>query len=448
MTASAPAGRVLAVGFGITVGMWAVGYVSRLPFILAPSPLVLAALLVCPLAVGFAVGRRAAGGIRLALLGGTLAGVLNLLVLGSFLSATDAPNTIRPAALLFVPGSILVAAALAAAGAALGARRRVDGRPPDWTAAFAKVAAAATFLLVIVGGLVTSEKAGLAVVDWPNSFGYNMFLYPFSRMTGGIYYEHAHRLFGSLVGLTTIVLAIHLRFADPRRWLRRLAAAAVVLVIVQGILGGLRVTGKFTLSDDPSLTEPNTYLAVAHGVLGQLFLSTMVAIAVFASRAWKEASSRGAAFPRSDRTLTVSLVGALVAQLALGAIQRHLAMGLAVHIAMACVVFLLAVTAGLRAWTSGRAVESVHRAAGAAVVAVVVVQFLLGLSAFILTQVTNGSMVPFLVTVAVTTLHQATGAALLAASVVLAAWARRRPAPAPALAEGQGLASSANPRSS
>ena len=65
----------------------------------------------------------------------------------------------------------------------------------------------ATLFLLIAGGLVTSAREGLAVVDWPNSFGYNMFLYPPSRMTGGIYYERAHRLFGSLVGLTVLVLA-------------------------------------------------------------------------------------------------------------------------------------------------------------------------------------------------------------------------------------------------
>jgi cytochrome c oxidase assembly protein subunit 15 len=64
-----------------------------------------------------------------------------------------------------------------------------------WTSAFAWVTATATFFLLAIGGIVTAQEAGLAVVDWPNSFGYNMFLYPLSRMTGGIYFEHAHRLF-------------------------------------------------------------------------------------------------------------------------------------------------------------------------------------------------------------------------------------------------------------
>ena len=97
--------------------------------------------------------------------------------------------------------------------------------------------------MVRVGWCERSTGTGLAVVDWPNSFGYNMFLYPFSRMTGGIYYEHAHRLFGALVGLTTVVLAAMLQVRDARPWVRRLGWATVALVGIQGLLGGLRVTG-------------------------------------------------------------------------------------------------------------------------------------------------------------------------------------------------------------
>ena len=75
------------------------------------------------------------------------------------------------------------------------------------------------------------------MADWPTSYGYNMFLYPFSRMTGGIYYEHAHRLLGALVGLTTLSLAVHLAMVETRPFVKRMGAAAVVLVVVQGILG-------------------------------------------------------------------------------------------------------------------------------------------------------------------------------------------------------------------
>jgi len=127
----------------------------------------------------------------------------------------------------------------------------------------------AALLLLTAGGLVTSKEAGLAVVDWPNSFGYNMFFYPLSRMTGGIFYEHAHRLLGTLVGLSVIVLTVQLWRADDRTWVKWLSVCLLVMIVCQGILGGLRVTGHFTLSTSREAVAPSITLAVIHGVLGQ-----------------------------------------------------------------------------------------------------------------------------------------------------------------------------------
>ena len=76
--------------------------------------------------------------------------------------------------------------------------------------------ACATFPLLFIGGLVTSKGAGLAVPDWPTTFGYNMFLYPWSKMVGGIFYEHSHRLVASTVGLLTIALALTFWFTEAR----------------------------------------------------------------------------------------------------------------------------------------------------------------------------------------------------------------------------------------
>jgi cytochrome c oxidase assembly protein subunit 15 len=96
--------------------------------------------------------------------------------------------------------------------------------------------------LLLSGGLVTSKGVGMTVPDWPNSYGYNMFLFPLSRWVGGIFYEHVHRLIASGVGLMTILLAISLWMTEPRKWVRVLGYIAVVTVVVQGVLGGLRVT--------------------------------------------------------------------------------------------------------------------------------------------------------------------------------------------------------------
>ncbi|MCG6963516.1 MAG: COX15/CtaA family protein, partial [Acidobacteria bacterium] len=329
---------VLALGFATTVAAWAVAYSGRLPALMAPSWLIGVGMLLCLLGGGFVAGRLVPDRPQAGALVGLLSSALNMLILGSLLSSAHS-HRIVPDELLWIPGSLLLGAAVGGLGGLLGrlgeVRRRAE---PDWPALLAKVAAAATFLLVIAGGLVTSNEAGLAVVDWPDSFGYNMFLYPLSRMTGGIYYEHAHRLFGSLVGLTTLVLALLLWRVETRRWVKRLAGLAVIFVVVQGILGGLRVTGHFTMSSLRAETRPDLALAVVHGISGQLFLALMVALAVVVSRSWK-AAGPAARVPSSrvDRKLLAVLLGALLVQLVLGALQRHLSWGLWYHVGMAVV---------------------------------------------------------------------------------------------------------------
>ena len=416
---------VLPLGFAMTVSMWAAAYVCRLPAVMAPSWLVLGLMLAMVALWGWATGFRTGGGWLAGVMVGAAAAVLNMLILGGILASADGGG-VAPSALWWVPGSILVIA-LVSGGFAVVPGRRVEhvSDPADWTALFAKVAVAATFLLVVAGGLVTSNEAGLAVVDWPNTFGSNMFLFPLARMTGGIYYEHAHRLFGALVGLTTIVLAVRLWRSDDRPWLRRLAIVAVVLVIFQGILGGLRVTGGFTLSTSETDMAPSIALAVLHGVLGQVFLGLIVAIAVVTSRWWRQAP---AAEPRptaaGDRSMQMWLIATLVLQLVLGAVQRHLAWGLIIHISLAAVVVMLAVIAGARAWGLYHGAWPVQRL-GQALIGGVGVQVTLGIAALAVTQGRAVVGSPTTLEVTIATAHQATGALLLALAVALALWTRR-----------------------
>ena len=240
----APTGSLLTVGFGTTVAMWSMGYLGRLPAVLLPSPVLLLLLLACVLGGGFVAGRHLGANPWAVAAAGTITGALNLLVLGSFLGG-NRPGVVVPNAALWVPGSILFTVALTLAGSMAGARWYRARKPfANWNGAFVWVAVAATALLLAAGGIVTSAEAGMAVHDWPTSFGYNMFLYPFSRMTGGIYYEHAHRLMGFLVGLTTLVMAVLLTRRERRGWIRKLAWVAVGAVVVQAVLGGLRVTDR------------------------------------------------------------------------------------------------------------------------------------------------------------------------------------------------------------
>lgn len=418
--AQGPGGRwldVLTVGFGTTVAMWGAGYLGRLPAVPFPSPLLLALLLACLVGGGVVLGRRTGSGWRRGALAGLVTGALNLLVLGSFLRGSGPDGTV-PSGLLWLPGSMVVAAVLVGAGAAVGSRRpRVAA--PLGRAALARVAVVAAALLLAVGGVVTSADAGLAVVDWPNSFGYNMFLYPFSRMTGGIYYEHAHRLFGALVGLITVALALVLARTEPRRGVRGAGWLAVALVVVQGVLGGLRVTGGFTLSTRAADMRPSLTLAMFHGVLGQVFFATLVAIAVVTSRTWREfGPPRIRAGASADRWQGGALVILLLGQLVLGAVQRHAAHPdlLMAHIGLGvAAVVPLAVHVGLRAWGRYDDVPALQRA-GLALAAGVGVQLGLGLASF---AVTSGGWAGPVTQVVVTTAHQWLGAGLLGLAVTV-----------------------------
>jgi cytochrome c oxidase assembly protein subunit 15 len=186
-------------------------------------------------------------------------------------------------------------------------------RSITWLHRFSFFTAIATLFLICSGGMVTSKGVGLAVPDWPTTFGYNMFLFPFSKWVGGIFFEHVHRLIASTVGLLTIILTVWLWRAENRRWLRHLGFAALALVILQGVLGGLRVT---LLKDE---------IGVFHACLAQLFFGLLVVITLATSRLWQRIAEEK--FPvEGARTLSriaIFTTAVIYAQLALGATMRH-----------------------------------------------------------------------------------------------------------------------------
>jgi cytochrome c oxidase assembly protein subunit 15 len=185
----------------------------------------------------------------------------------------------------------------------------------------------ATFPLLFLGGLVTSKGAGLAVPDWPTTFGYNMFLYPWSQMIGNVFYEHSHRLVASFVGLLSIALAIIFWLRERRAWLRWLAAVAVGLVILQGVLGGLRVI----------LLEPT--LAIIHACLAQAFFALTISLALFTSDEWRRQPSQA---PISDgvrlRRLATITTALIYVQVVFGAVLRHTGERLDAHLFFAALV--------------------------------------------------------------------------------------------------------------
>ncbi len=178
-------------------------------------------------------------------------------------------------------------------------------------------------LLICSGGMVTSKNAGLAVPDWPNSYGYNMFAFPVSRWVGDVLLEHTHRLAATVVGTLTIVLALILTLAEPRRWVRTLGYVALGLVVLQGVLGGLRVV---LVAD---------WIGIFHGCVAQAFLALVSLIALVTSRWWLMLGAPDARRPNpmvlaklSKRLLLVAVL--IYGQLALGAAMRHAHAGLSI----------------------------------------------------------------------------------------------------------------------
>jgi heme a synthase len=180
---------------------------------------------------------------------------------------------------------------------------------------YALAVAIATAALLFIGGLVTSTGSALAVPDWPLSFGK---LFP--PMTGGVLFEHGHRVVAATVGLLTIVLAVWLWRAEPRRWVRWLGAAALASVVVQGVLGGITVLLKLPVA-----------VAVAHAGLAEIFFCLTTTIALVTSPGWLEAPAPSADGRRPPlRVLAAVTVALVYAQVLAGALVRHTGAGLAI----------------------------------------------------------------------------------------------------------------------
>jgi cytochrome c oxidase assembly protein subunit 15 len=268
----------------------------------------------------------------------------------------------------------------------------------------AVVNAAATVLLLVVGGLVTSKGAGLAVPDWPTTFGYNPFLYPWSLMVGNIFYEHSHRLIASAIGLLTIFLALALWLKESRAWVRGLGAAALALVVAQGVVGGLRVV----------LLEQT--LAILHACLAQAFFALAVSLAVFTSESWSgEAKRREIPDAGRLQRLAVITTGLIYCQIVLGAVLRHSGELLMLHLFFAAAVALHAILLSLRVWKHPAAARDLSRPA-AYLGALLFAQLALGLGAYVAKFV---MMLPPALTLTFRTGHVVVGALMLAASLVL-----------------------------
>lgn len=188
--------------------------------------------------------------------------------------------------------------------------------PARWLHRWAIVIVAMVWPLIWVGGQVTTYDAGMAVPDWPGTYGYNLFLYPYQTWLFGpfdLFIEHGHRLLGALVGMAAIVAVGFAFVSEPRRWVCWLSVAVLVAVIVQGTLGGARVV----LADRT--------LAMLHGCVAQIFFASCISLVVVTSRWWwGQAEQRGGFRPGVGLIGSVAGLAALsYLQVVLGAQLRH-----------------------------------------------------------------------------------------------------------------------------
>jgi cytochrome c oxidase assembly protein subunit 15 len=276
---------------------------------------------------------------------------------------------------------------------------------------FAVVVACATFFLIIAGANVTSHDAGLAVPDWPLSFGK-----VFPKMVGNVFWEHGHRMVATAVGLLTIALAVYLQLRDSRSWMKRLGWIALGAVIAQGLLGGLTVKLNLPL-----------IVSAAHATLAQLFFLITVSIAVFTSPRWNASSATiEEANGVSLRSLSVLALVVILAQLVLGATLRHSATWdqnlpvslLLAHVGGAFVVTLVLGATVTRVLSRHRAEK--YLATPATIAAVLLLaQLGLGLAAYITRVRSPYDPQPLTPMVAVTVAHVACGALVFATTIVL-----------------------------
>jgi cytochrome c oxidase assembly protein subunit 15 len=287
---------------------------------------------------------------------------------------------------------------------------------PVWVHRFAVLTAAITFCLIFVGGLVTSTGSGLAVPDWPLSFGQ-----VFPPMVGGVLYEHGHRMVAAFVGMLTVTLVVLLCRWEPRAWVRWFARGALLVVILQGLLGGLTV-----------LLRLPTVVSVTHACLAQTFFCLTVVLALCTAPGWYTDTALAADTTQPPlRWLATGMTGAVFLQLFLGALMRHQGAGLAIpdfplafgrlwpplespavvnHFLHRLGALLVTLCIG---WTVGRILwqyraEKRLRRLALLLVGCLILQLVLGA----LTIWTRRAVVPM-------TAHVAVGAAVLATSLVL-----------------------------
>lgn len=457
------AGPVLVIGLSTVVAMWVVWFLTHMPISLPLFPPTIAGpLLISLMLVSLALGISrvpAARGPLVGLAAGLLAAAINLLILGSKVvtpAVVDGKAQAAPQADGLTPSAPLILLGFLALGGVIGliagligsrlaaARQTQPASSHQWLARLAVVSCISILPLLALGGMVTSTGSGLAVPDWPGTYGANMFLYPIALMASDarVFLEHSHRLFGAMIGLVTLCLLIYTwtvaKGSDDRgkRWF---AVLLFVLVVAQGLLGAKRV-----LDGSEAVTTSGQVWAVVHGVIAQVFFGLTVAFAARVSPSFYKLQ------PTIQsglmRTVGPLLLGSILFQLLMGATYRHLHQkhALWTHAGFSLVVMVLAIIAA--SWClKHKDAHRVLKSVGHGLMHGTGLQFILGWVAFWLVLTYGQAKIPVAselqqieplttgqaLQALVRTIHQANGAVVLALAVLATVWAWRVSRPKP-----------------
>ncbi|WP_425616868.1 heme A synthase [Anatilimnocola sp. NA78] len=315
-----------------------------------------------------------------------------------------------------------------------------------WPHRLALLAALVTFPLIWVGGLVTSYDAGMAVPDWPGTYGYNMFAYPLTTWLGAdwdLFIEHGHRLLGAVAGLLMIALVVSTFVTRTPLWLKQFAGGLLGLVILQGVMGGARVVLDERL------------VALLHGCTGPVFFVSLVAFALVTSARFPFAGPQQDAQPAARlATATWGFAAVCYLQLVLGALVRHVPVTstagffravMLLHVVFAIMILAQAVLLGVTI-IRAKNDRSVSRWVGWSLLLLVTLQIGLG----VMTYVTKYSWPEWMgsfqfaashvnyeksaLQAILATAHVANGSLILATAVIMSLQASRNWRPAAVLA--------------
>lgn len=439
-------GPAVTIGFAAAAVMWVLAWLLHMPGVHVATPIAIPVLLAPLLVIGIirlpdvAQPKRLMAGV----MAGLIAGLVNLLILGSDIvvqpettaEMSEHANTLAPEAAVKILGTIAISVIVTMIAALIVRKKQT---PPAsavvWRRRFAWVTALTYLPLIAVGGAVTSTNSGLAVPDAVTSYGAISVLFPLRLMAEPhIFFEHSHRLFGTLAGITTIVLMVRVLIGERRALPMVLSIILLMAVSLQGVMGIIRVA------------DQSTAFAVIHGIFAQLVLALALVTAVVLSPSWVKADPDEAVLAPARKASGFMLITviALVLQLVLGAVTRHLNSGHAMmaHMGFAFIVVMLVLVGGALCIRAGKAgpdgkTGTPIRPLGALLHGLVVLQFALGFA--VLGMAWEGDKAPALPTAdqlahapaiepvpaLLTTIHHINGALLLATAACAMVWAMR-----------------------